>query len=173
MIVVLSLEPPGGPRAALRPSGGALIATTDHPERRQFLIQAALRRADELSRLRELPVTLARTAVDVKLAGLPANRLDSDPDNATATVSKMPGVTLPVDIGESSTFELPIAVPEERPPVIQAPQHKGQSDSRRKTPHRARHVRAKTPPPAQPDALATLFGAPQRNQPPATPPAPH
>ena len=61
MILILALSPPGGPRPPLprtvMPARGALIARADHPEWRQLLVYAALRRADELSQLRQLPDT--------------------------------------------------------------------------------------------------------------------
>jgi hypothetical protein len=60
-ILILALSPPGDLRPTLArtmmPARGALIARADHPEWRQLLINAALRRADELSQLRELPDT--------------------------------------------------------------------------------------------------------------------
>src|ERR1044072_494885 len=65
-ILVLALSPPDGSRApldtAMGPVRGALIDRNRHPETRQFLIQAALKRANELNRLRELPDTPTRTA---------------------------------------------------------------------------------------------------------------
>src|SRR3972149_4926218 len=64
MIVVLAHEPPGGSHTALTPAEmparGALMRMNEHPEGRQFLILAAVRRSDELSRLRELPDTPGR-----------------------------------------------------------------------------------------------------------------
>jgi hypothetical protein len=65
-ILFLALNPPDGPRAplntAMAPARGALVDVGHHPETRQFLIMAALKRADELSRLRDLPDTPTRTA---------------------------------------------------------------------------------------------------------------
>ena len=170
MIVVLALEPPGGPHPALTPSRGALIAATEHPEWRQFLMQAALRRADELSRLRELPDTPTRTdsSQDPKVAGLPTSRIDSDPDDdQTGTINETPSWTIPVDIGETSSTELPVTTREEIPPVIKVPQRKGQNGNRRRPPHRT--VRAKTPAKplaAQVNLFEAIFGG-LHYQPPA------
>src|SRR5215470_16560678 len=66
LILVLALGPPDGFRSPLTsstiaPARGALVDRERHPEVRQFLILAALKRADELNRLRELPDTPTRT----------------------------------------------------------------------------------------------------------------
>ena len=47
--------------SAMAPARGALVDRDRHPEVRQFLILAALKRADELNRLRDLPDTPARS----------------------------------------------------------------------------------------------------------------
>ena len=142
-ILVLALNPPVGPHmhltAAMMPARGALISRDDHPEWRQFLILAALRRADELSKLRDLPDTPTRTAPLVservvhpkkpqaarpadtgKLAGVQAN--PTGQSDVTGTVQS-PDAAMPVDIGESSSTELPVIPHEERPPVIMMPAH--------------------------------------------------
>ena len=138
LLLVLALNPPGGSLAPSRPGvlpmHGAMIARADHPEWRQFLILAAIRRADELSRLRELPdsplhVEIAPAAPvpppAPSIAGLPAKRDNADPDagDATGSIVRQPAATIPIDIGETSAFELPVGPPEEeKPPVIRAPQ---------------------------------------------------
>ena len=87
MLLVLALNPPDGSRTQMAPSvgpmRGAMIARGEHPEWRQFLMLAAIRRADELNRLRELPDTPTRTdaaPAAPKVAGLPTGRSDTDPE---------------------------------------------------------------------------------------------
>lgn len=173
MILVLALDPPGRLHpdlpASMLPARGALMQANEHPEWRQFLILAAVLRADELNRLRELPDTPVRgeSAPDARqVAGLPTARSDADPDDATETITEMPGLTIPVEIGETSSTELPVAAPEEKPPVIRTPERrKSPSESRRKSMHRARHAKtpAKPEPAAQVNPLEALFGG-QRTQ---------
>ena len=133
-ILLLALNAPGDRHAHFAsspmPPGGALIPRKEHPEWRQLLILAALRRADELSRLRELPDTPVVTAPpaqaqpkpdappDSKLAGVQDNPVEGD--DVTGTVQS-PNAALPVDIGETSSTELPVIPHEERPPVTMMP----------------------------------------------------
>lgn len=155
VILVLALSPPGASHSQLAPNmvqaRGALIERGDHPEWRQFLILAATRRADELNRLRELPDTPVRTGSgqDVpKVAGLPADRSAADPDDVTGSIVEPPGATLPVEIGEPSSTELPVTTQEEKPPVIRTPERvKPPRESRKTGVQRARRVK----PPAKPD----------------------
>jgi hypothetical protein len=175
MILALALDPPGGSHpalpAAMLPARGALMQASEHPEWRPFLILAAVRRADELNHLRELPDTPVRTegAQDApKVAGLPTERSDTDPDDATGTITEMPGVTIPVEIRETSLTELPVAAPEEKPPVIRTPERgKSPSESRRNSTHRPHHAKvpAKPKPAAQINLLEALFGGSQQSQP--------
>jgi hypothetical protein len=172
LILVLALNPPGGSHPSLTPSvmatRGALMQAGEHPEWRQLLIYAAIRRADELSRLRELPGNPARpdqAQNAPKVAGLPTDRSDADPDDQTGTITEVPGVTIPVEIGETSSTELPVTQSEEKPPMIRKPERgKPPNESRKKGVHRA--LRAKTEPAARFNLLETLFSG-QRNQPPA------
>jgi hypothetical protein len=166
MLLVLALNPPDGTHAQLTPSvvrmRGAMIARDEHPEWRQFLMLAAIRRADELNRLRELPdsptPTDAAPAVP-KVAGLPTERSDTDPeaDDQTGSIVQPPAATIPIDIGETSSTELPVATPEEQPPVIMTPQQlKSRNESRVKGVHHARRVR--TPANSETPATVNLFG---------------
>jgi hypothetical protein len=187
------------------PARGVLIEQAQHPEWRQFLILAAFQRADELSRLRDLPDNPVRSvplptskpvtsmpkaplpateilpAVMVPppakdaakdaapvLAGLPVDRQDADPDDATGTISATPEAAIPVDIGEASSTELPVSKQEEKPPVIRTPElistperAKPPGATRRKV---VRHAR-RGKPPAKPDVQQIdFFGALFNNQ---------
>jgi hypothetical protein len=130
-ILFLALNPPDGPRlplnTAMAPARGALVDVSHHPETRQFLIMAALKRADELNRLRELPDTPTRTAPrpvepaaiepaptepvaeEPTIAGLPADRSESDPDPDEPAATETPKVSIPVETGEVSAPDLPVA----------------------------------------------------------------
>lgn len=158
LLLVLALNPPDGSLArsahGILPMHGAMIARGDHPEWRQFLILAALRRADELSRLRELPDTPLHVEIAPPaptpppvpaLAGLPAKSDNPDADDATGSIVRRPAATIPIDIGETSAFELPVGPQEEeKPPVILAPQRvKSHNESELKdTPPTSKNVPA-------------------------------
>lgn len=82
-----------------------------------IVLHAALKRADELNRLRDLPDTPTRSEVEdttPKVAGLPSNRSDSDPEEA-ATINETPVVSIPIEIGETAAVELPAVVPQAQP----------------------------------------------------------
>lgn len=202
MILVLSLSPPGGsrpgmPRAFLS-ARGPLIQKDEHPEWRQMLILAALRRANEVNRLRELPDTTfvieipqdtdkdtdkdadkqnLDTGKDAgkvagKIAGLPIERNDADPEDVTGSINEMPGATIPIDIGETSSTELPMNTREESPPVIKTPERaKPPRESRRKNWHHARRTavvaaaKSTVPPPF--NLLELIFDSFQAKTPPA------
>jgi hypothetical protein len=163
VLLVLALNPPDGTHAQLTPSvvrmRGAMIARDEHPEWRQFLMLAAIRRANELNRLRELPDSPTRTDAAPKVAGLPTERSDTDPeaDDTTGSIVQPPAATIPIDIGETSSFELPVATPEEQPPAIMTPQPvKSRNESRVKGVHHARRVRM--PGKSESPATFNLFG---------------
>lgn len=149
-ILGLALIPPSRPSMQLADGDatarGALIDRRNHPEWRQFLIMAAMRRADELSRLRLLPGALNGSpdmppnlttddglagflrpaphpdaAENVKIAGLPVERSEVGPEDETGSINVAPSATMPIDIGETSSFELPVAPTEEKPPVVRSP----------------------------------------------------
>ncbi len=137
-ILILALDPPVGPHAhvtaAMTPARGPLIAREQHPEWRQFLLLAAFRRADELSKLRDLPDAPMRTAPLVRHELMqPAKPAADKPpekvagvhpgttDGGDITGSTSPDAVIPVDIGESSSAELPVIPHKEMPPAIMMP----------------------------------------------------
>lgn len=133
---------------------------------RQFLLHAALKRADELNRLRDLPDTPTRSEVEdttPKVAGLPSNRSDSDPEEA-ATINETPVVSIPIEIGETAAVELPAVVPQAQPQEMapaakKAEPAKPQREPRRRV-YRPRHnkVAAKPPQARQYTFFEMFFG---------------
>jgi hypothetical protein len=142
-ILALALIPPGGTRLVLAQhdvaARGPLIDPGNHPEWRQFLIHAALRRAGELERLRDLRDTIVRMPEAVvpepeieivieapaisalpKVAGLPSDGAHGDND-VTGSIGAEPSATIPIEIGEASSTELPVAPADETPPVTRLP----------------------------------------------------
>ena len=175
MLLVLALDPPDGSHTRLAPSvaptRGALIVLSEHPEWRQFLMQAAIRRADELNRLRELPDTPARTEAAPKVADLPTERSGTDPeaDDQTGAIVQPAPAIIPIDIGETSAFELPVAAPNEQPPAITAPLRvKPGKESGGKTASRGHRATAPagSKAPAQFDLFKAMFGEQKLKQPP-------
>jgi hypothetical protein len=200
-ILLLALNPPDGPRAPLNtamvPARGALVDVGHHPETRQFLIMAALKRADELNKLRELPDTPTRTAPppvepaviepapaadEPKVAGLPADRTDSDPDPEEPAATETPNVSIPVETGEMSAPNLPVApeqtnstegkpaqakeLTKERTKEQTKEQVKPQPrDTRRRVAHRPRRARAVSAPQQPLNPLEALFGGQQYRNP--------
>ena len=174
LLLALALNPPASMHAQLMPSvlpmRGAMMVRSEHPEWQQFLVLSAIRRADELNRLRELPDTPARidpAPAAPKIAGLPTERTDTDPeaDDETGSITQPPAATIPIDIGEPSAFELPVAAPEEKPPMIRAPvigtqqRVKSPHESRIEGAPRTRCTRASAKPkaPAQFDLFQAIF----------------
>ncbi len=176
MILVLSLGAPGSSRSGmgrgmLMSARGPLMQIDEHPEWRQFLIHAALQRADEIARLRDLPNDPVRETPpeeakpeEAKVAGLPAERNDTDPEDITGTISDAPAATLPIEIGETSSTELPAMTPEDKPPMVKIPGRvKPQNAIKRKTVHRLRRPKAAAklqPPPPPFNIFEAIFGSP-------------
>lgn len=139
---------------------------------RQFLLHAALKRADELNRLRDLPDTPTRSEVEdttPKVAGLPSNRSDSDPEEA-ATINETPVVSIPIEIGETAAVELPAVVPQAQPQEMapaakKAEPAKPQREPRRRV-YRPRHnkVAAKPPQARQYTFFEMFFWGPPSQQ---------
>ena len=131
------------------PARGVMIDASAHPEWRQFIILAAFQRASELNRLRELPDTPTRlpeipfvapdyippefpefikkseTKATVRYAGLPGPRDDAGseaaPSDETGSINVAPHATMPIEIGERSSTELPVAPADVKPPVTTLP----------------------------------------------------
>jgi len=57
----------------------------------------------------------------VVLAGLPDNREAVGSDEITGSIGENPDALLPLEIGETSSTELPLAAPAEEPPVTRVP----------------------------------------------------
>jgi hypothetical protein len=106
-----------------------------------------------------------------KIAGLPAERTDSDPEDVTGTIGEQKSAaTLPIDIGETSSTELP-PLPEERPAEIRTPRLKSHNVAKNKkkvtrvrgakgrVAKRARPRVAKAAQPAKQVAPANIFDA--------------
>jgi hypothetical protein len=183
-ILFLALNPPDGPRSplntAIAPARGALVDAGHHPETRQFLIMAALKRADELSRLRDLPDTPTRAAAiepapaapaaeEPKVAGRPADRTESDPEPDIPAATETPNVSIPVETGEVSAPEVPVAPKEmgsagENPEQAKQPakeQAKQQHETRRRVAHRPRRAKAARAPQRPLNLFEALFGGQQ------------
>jgi len=144
LILVLALSPPDSARGcgAMVTGRGVLADRDRQSEVRQYLIHAALTRADELNRLRDLPHTPVRAEeAPPKVAGLPSDRADADPEE-TATTPETPVVSIPIEIGEPSSVELPAIAPqvlpqsppqeEDAPSVKKAEQAKPRPNARRR-----------------------------------------
>lgn len=157
-ILVMALRPQNTAHArwptTLGPARGALIAQADHPEWRQFFKLAAIQRADEIQRLRELPDTPVKSN-DAKPAttfiGFPVDRNDDDADGTTGAIPTPSGPTLPMEIGEPSSTELPVAKHEETPPAITPALLKQRHEGRAR--HRKSRT-AKTPKPEPKNSYA-------------------
>ena len=173
----------------MAPAKGALVDVGHHPEIRQFLIMAAIKRADELSRLRDLPDTPTRTAPaepaaiepapagraeEPKVAGLPADRTESDPEPDEPAATETPNVSIPVETGEVSAPELPTAPketgsagekPEQAKELTKEQVKPQQRDTRRRVAHRPRRARAASAPQRPFNLFEALFGGQQNRNP--------
>ncbi len=194
------------------PARGPLIEANEHPEWKQFLVQAAFRRADELERLRDLPNSPMIIEAEIEPAVVEPENVDAavapekadgpapapqvaalaperDPDvteDITASIDERPSGMLPVEIGASSSAELPLteheALPEVRQPetlklndsqstvppeadvrvavaVERLPQSRPKIETKTGTKvERKRIARLKKKPPAKPAAEPTVPG---------------
>jgi hypothetical protein len=164
LLLVLALGAPERVHVAfaprVSPMRGPLIALDEHPEWPQFVIQAAIRRADELNRLRELPDTpVVPVPPAGKIASVPVQRVDSDPepDDVTGSIIQPRPATIPIDIGEASSIELPVVTPDEPAPVITPARLKSGHESRMKT-HTRRASLTNPQASGQFDLFKAMFG---------------
>lgn len=174
LILVLALSPPDGARSSLNtviaPARGALVDRDRHPEVRQFLILAALRRANELNRLRDIPDTPVRTESApeaARVADLPSERGDAEPEE-TSSANEPPGDSLPTEIGEPSSADLPATTQEQTPPAVKEPERaKPAREARHRAARRTHHVRAAANVVSQRpfNLFEILFGGQQYRQP--------
>ncbi len=187
LILVLALGAPDGSRssknssAALMAARGPLQQLDAHPEWRQFLMQAALRRAEELAHLRDLldtPVQeplqdITPATPEEKVAVLPAERTDAEPEDVTGSINAAPAAILPMEIGESSSMELPSFSHEDTPsPAVKTPVRvKPKADAKKKTARRVRRAKPPAKPPEPVNIFEAIFGIPTRQASAATPPA--
>ena len=111
---------------------------------------------------------------ETRIALLPQERpsADSDPD-VTGTISAaVDATTIPVDIGESSSDELPVVLPPERPPIsriIQQRERASHVAPRKKAPRRARATAKSTKatnvqPASEVNLFESLFDPGKTNQ---------
>ncbi len=145
------------PAGAALPARGALIEHANHPEWKQFLVHAALRRADELNRLSELPGRVPGRNGGAYLANMPTRNLDFAPDDETGSVTRTPGVTIPIDIGVTSSTEL--SVPGLQPPQVKPERAKPPVASEGKSSRKIRPRAAKPASTATPSLLGNPFSA--------------
>jgi len=149
------------------PARGPLIEATQHPEWKQFLVQAAYRRADELERLRELPsapVVLppppkltAAPAIPVQVADLPPAKSDIPPEDVTGSIDEAMAGELTIEIGEASATELPVDKLDV-PMPIQRPETLKLNQSHRKVTNPRTAKRKPAPVKPEPDFFSRLFG---------------
>jgi len=169
VIVLLALTPPEESRVRLArvkaPASGVLIDGDRHPEWRHFLIQAALRRADAIEKLRGIPDTripvapvIVETLPPLELppiespptetpretvADLPQGPYVGDMEDITGAIETgTDDGSIPVGIGAASSAELDVTPVEETPPVTTIPRLDPRHESRRPRPRAPRQAKA-------------------------------
>ena len=144
---------------------GALIEPANHPEWQQFLLLAAVRRAEELVRLRELPERSPSEAKapaggdDARVANMPPAQSEAVDDAVTDAIPS-PKDSIPIEIGEASSVELPVLqrpADERPPPVTLKPARSSAVGVKPKRKLRRARLPAK---PAASDAVSGLFSRP-------------
>jgi hypothetical protein len=98
------------------------------------------------------------------VAAVPAGRNDADPEDVTGTITQSPGAAIPVEIGETSSTELPVIPHEERPPVIMMPERAKPPSESNATPEQAKPqpANATTSQPARPRRARRAKPAPAK-----------
>jgi hypothetical protein len=95
-----------------------------------------------------------------KVAALPDEHASSGPssDDVAGAVADSSGATIPVDIGEASSTELPIVLPRERPAILRI-RHRAEPRRRLLHPRRAKKATSKAQAPSneQPASQVNLF----------------
>jgi hypothetical protein len=170
MLALLAGFAAPGPSTMARPAlpaRGPLIEAAQHPEWKQFLVQAAYRRADELERLRDLPNTptivpppapaVPVPAIPVQVAALPPPQAEAPSEEITGSIEEPPVGDMEVGVGEASAVELPVGqslrLPMPRPDTTKP------DESRRKLPaHRVAKRAKPAPVKPEPDFFTRLFG---------------
>jgi hypothetical protein len=96
------------------------------------------------------PPTAEAPAEPQHLAGLPLERRASDPapEEVTGSIEEAPGATIPVEIGEASSTELPIVLPQKRPPILRHPLRQ-KSSKPAKPKRRLAHAKRPAKPPRE------------------------
>lgn len=138
------------------PVRGASVRPEPHPELRHMLLLAAARRAGELQRVNTLSGAPAGWPLS-RFAGLPGERIDADPEDVTGS---LPGSTIPIDIGATSSTELPLTKPEERldQPIKQPERTRPDKESKRAPARKPRKPAAKPETTPAFDLLGAIFG---------------
>lgn len=132
---------------------GAMIDRNNHPEWQPFLLQAALRRADELSRLRDLPDQPDPNAVAFQLASLPLDPRDQAPNDIVEPSAELPAPSAPETVPAVEIKMEPDITASVKPVAESRPA------AAKKKPVRKIVRRSKPTQPATPaNPFATLFG---------------
>ncbi|HET7848411.1 MAG TPA: hypothetical protein VFL51_05045 [Pseudolabrys sp.] len=122
--LVQALTLPGPTRTRLirveAPASGPLIEREQHPEWRQFLILAAIHRAQEILALRSLPDTPALTAATVERAAAPANAAPEPKVASAPAVPAVPAVSPPAPMQQTGK-KSPAQTPEQELASVTSP----------------------------------------------------
>jgi hypothetical protein len=170
LILILALTPPDGTAPALHRTGlearGPLIDRNEHPEWRDFMVQAAFRRAESVIHLFELPRTPTRLPeIDVPLPDFPGITIaPAAPRSAVARVTPAASEPKPVQVASLPpplSIDLPLpALPEPTIRAALAPVMPVPQPADVPLPRNAKHKRPVPLPPFAPEALRRLAALP-------------